>query len=240
MELKKKSRSKTLLWIAILSFVAVFLPVNVFGMDGMNGGFALSVGFGFISLVFFISAWVYARLDKEYNRIARGENVIARWQYTDEEWQAYTMLDYNQDKAGKKGLFYMIAGFCLFFGILFPILDHENGIYVTYVMLGLIAIIALTAWLSVRSQHHRNLNIKGEAIITQKSVILNGKLHTWAVLGNRLEQLKLVENTFPRVMEIEYSYPNRGQRGTATVRIPVPQGKEKEAEEVAMQIKSNK
>jgi hypothetical protein len=37
-------------------------------------------------------------------------------------------------------------------------------------------------------------------------------------------------------MEIEYSYPNRGQRGTANVRIPIPQGKEKEAEEVARQI----
>jgi Ca2+/Na+ antiporter len=237
MEIQNNSNRKVSnvsLLLALVFFITIFLPVNL-GMDGMNGGFALSVLFGFLFVTALIVAFIYRKLATQFDTIISGQNVLVHWKYTDDEWQKFTQLDFEADKQIKKSMFYIIAGFAIFFGILFPILDPDNGFVVTYVMLALIVVIAIVAYISVRQQHNRNTKNKGEAIISMKGILINKQLHSWSILGAKLENVTIKEEQVP-IMEFTYSaITNRG-RSEYSVRVPIPEGEMATAREIINRI----
>jgi len=239
MNLPKKNRAKTHLLIAIIFLIGIFLSAIFYGINSTYGAYMV-VGFIILSLNFLIMAWIYFELDREYNRIIESEKVIAHWIYSDAEWQAFTQLDYKEEKTkirkNRKVLF-MLVGLFIFTAILSPIVSSEYGILVTYMMIGLIVLIPFASWLIPHIHHQRNLKHKGEAIITSSAIILNGQLHSWMHDNNKFEGLKIHKETIPMIMEIEYSYKEIYRyRKFVTVRIPVPQGKEEEAQEFGRKI----
>ena len=202
----------------------------------MNGGFALSFLFGFLFLIALIVAFVYRSLAKQYNNIVSGQNVIVHWKYTDEEWQKFTQLDFEEDKQMKKTIFYIIAGFAVFFGILFPILDPDDGFVVTFIMLGLILMTGLVAFISIRLQHNKNKKNKGEAIISLNGILINNQLHSWNILGAKLENIIINEEQMP-IMEFTYSAPTKSGRSDYTVRVPIPADQMITAREIISRFK---
>ena len=80
----------------------------------------------------------------------------------------------------------------------------------------------------------------GEAIISKKAALLNGRLFYWDYFGSKLEKVEvrkakdysvLVFTTWAPTMQFGQSY---------NLRVPIPHGEETKAEEIALTIMANK
>jgi hypothetical protein len=221
------------IWLSV-SFVGLFLLFlpPLAGIDGMKGGFALQ--FVSVSLIIpagFVGAYLYFRRARVLGRILRGEGLLARWSYDPQEWRRYTEAEVVRDRSGKLGLFLIISGWALFFGVLFLLFERKAGGTVFLMMLGLIVVIGITASLSVWIPYRRNLRRTGEAWIHPEGVYLNGALHAWGVGGATLDDV-LLHREEGLILSFSYSFPAKGGRDGRTVHVPVPAGRESDADRV--------
>jgi hypothetical protein len=220
-----------LIWAAVGALTTLGAIVPFFVMDGMNGGYALSCGFGFLTLLFGVGTLMYLYRAYTLGKILGGEELVARWTYSPEEWARYAEAEHGRDRAGKIVLFFIISGFALFFGILFLIFGGRPGLMVFLAMLGLVALMGGVAFLSIHLSYRANKARTGEVFIARTGVYLNRALHNWNMFGASLDDVRLIREESPLV-EFVYSYPARHGRQGAEVRVPVPAGKEEEAERV--------
>ena len=227
----QRTTARRALAVIGIGLFLMFAPVGLGWIDGFEGGFALA-SFGLLIVIGgVVTAVLFFRLAKHYEQILSDEAPLARWTYSDAEWRAYTETEHKTDTRDRWTLAGIISAFALFFGVLFAIFAPEGGVYVLFVMLGLIALVWLTAFLTSRQNYRRNVRRKGETLISSQGIILNGQLHAWNVIGSRLERVDYMEET-PPLIEFEYSAPSRNGRSSYTVRVPVPFGKEASAHDM--------
>jgi hypothetical protein len=220
----------------IIGFVLIFVP-GLVGIEGMSGGFAISLFCLFLGIIGIVGGVVYAMYASILDRTIRGDRLLAHWTYPPEEWRKYAEKEYVEDKAEKKGLFIVISVFALVFGFLFWAFDPEDGFYVLLMMLGLIALIGFVWLFSSWFSHRQNLRSVGEVYISKGAVYLNRSLHTWAVFGSSLNDVSLKTIRGLKMLVFDYSaltYPPR----SIAVRVPVPGGQEDVAETIVQQFAS--
>lgn len=222
--------------ITMLAIFGIFAP-EIFGIKGFDGGFAISFVCVFLTITGIIVVVIYTGRARLLNRILSGENILAHWTYSAEEWSQYTEKEYKEEKQSKKGLAIVISAIALLMGIVFFLADNENGIWVLVGMLALIAIIAFTAWFTSWYNHRQNQKYLGETYITGDAVYINRQLHTWRGLGARLDSVDLSEGKPPLLLRFVYSAPTRTGMQEYTVRIPVPKGQEEAAEKIFRHFK---
>ena len=222
--------------ITVLSILGIFAP-EIFGIEGMNGGFAISFVCIFLAITGVIIIVIYGGRARLLSRILSGENILVHWKYSPEEWRKYTEKEYKEEKQVKKGLAFVISGIALLMGIIFFLADHENGIWVLVVMLALIAVIAFTAWFTSWYNYRQNKKYLGETYITEDAVYINRQLHTWRGLGARLDSVDVNRGASQLLLQFVYSAPTRTGMQEYTVRIPVPKGQEEAAEKIFKHFK---
>jgi hypothetical protein len=220
-----------LIWAAVGGFALLGVVLPLLFMDGMSGGFGIACLSGFVAMCCGIGAAVFLFRGFALDKILRGEELVVHWTYSPEEWRRYSEAEYGRDRQLKFVLFCIIAGFALFFGVLFLIFGGDGGRVVFFVMLGLIVLIGGVAALSIFLAHRSNETRLGEARISRIGVYLNRDLHNWNMVGARLDDVSLVREE-SLLVAFTYSYPSRTGRQSTTVRVPVPAGREGEAERV--------
>jgi hypothetical protein len=237
--LKNNPPMRTLVtWAAITGFavLAIFLPL-LLGIQGFAGGFAISLLAFFLALNGIIVIIIYWGRANKLRRILNGEDVLAHWTYNPEEWKAYTEKEYATEKSEKKTLFVITAVLALVIGFGFFVFDNEAGFWVLLAMVALIAILAFTAWFTAWYRHRENIQYHGEVYITGRAVYLNRQLHTWSGPGEKIESIDFIKHKGQSLLSIIYSVWTRTGQTPVTVRIPVPAGKEAEAEAIAAGLK---
>ena len=90
-----------------------------------------------------ISSFLFRAHGRVRGALLAGRGLIAQWSYTPEEWRSFVGEDTERESSSKWKLFAIVAFWCVLFGILFPILDNENGWWVAVIMGGLMAFIAI-------------------------------------------------------------------------------------------------
>lgn len=230
-------RRTAIIWgiITSVAIFAVFAP-HIFGMDGMGGGFAISTVSVIVAITGIIVCIIYIRRADALEKLLNGENLLAHWTYTPEEWQRYTDQEFSTQRKEKWALFFVIAIISLVVGIAFFIFDPKAGLWVFVSMLALVALIAFMAWFSAWQNLRLNKKYPGEAYISNDAVYLNRQFHTWKGFGARLESVSLVNNGGQQMLSFKYSVPSRNGRQRQTVRVPVPRGLEKASAKIANDI----
>jgi hypothetical protein len=221
--------------IFVAAVVAAIWPF-VAGMNMMQAGYALTCLAGFMALLALVAAVIFWARASAWDRLAQGQDVLAHWMYDEQEWQAYSQVEFAEDSVDKRNLWLVVAGIALLVGVIFFLADRQGGGVVLLVMLGLIGVTAALAFGMPRLALARNRRLQGEAVISPNAVWLSGTLHTWKGWGAKLESVRLREGT-PTILEIVYSTPNRTGRQDTTVRVPVPRGQEKTAQRVVECLK---
>ena len=87
--------------VILVGIIIIFIP-SITGMDGFDGGFALSVGGGLVAVTGIITAIIYARLANAVDHILQNKNVLAHWTYSPQEWRQYTEKEHLEDAASKR------------------------------------------------------------------------------------------------------------------------------------------
>jgi len=222
--------------VALIAAAGAALP-SLAGIDGMAGGYAISVSSGFIALVGAIAAAVFYARARILAHLLRGHGVLVHWTYPDDARQEQTRKELAEETKGSWMLFWIIAAFCLVIGIGFLIADPEAGRFVLFVLLGIVALIAVVAALAPRIRYAKRRRAVPEAIVSMEGAYVLGMLHTWRLLGARVESADVSDSRRP-VLHVTYSAPMvYGKffyaRQQYTVQIPVPPGETRRAEEVA-------
>lgn len=230
-------RRTALVWliITIVGFVMIFAP-GFLGIEGMNGGYAISFVSLFVAIIGIVVVIVYTILANRLDKILRGEGLLAHWTYTPEKWKEYTEKEHLAENIEKRGLFFVVSAFALFFGILFWIIDPEAGIYVFLAMLGLIALIGSVALLTTWYNHNQNEKYLGEAYIAKDALYLNRRLHSWRILGAKLESVTLENKQDLMLLTFKYSASTMTGPQNYTARVPVPDGQEETAKNIALKL----
>ncbi len=216
---------------ALVFLLGIFVP-GLMGLDGFDGGFALAVGSGFLCMIAIVTALVYASLARAQDKLMRSDQLLAHWTYSDAEQKIFAAEETVRDTNDKKMIFGMVAFFALLAGLGFWILDPENGIFVLYVMLGLIALIGVVAFLTATANSRRLHKPAAAAWISRSGAYANGQMHSWTLVGGALLQANYVETEQYPMLKLEYL----GGNTEYTARIPVPDGKAEEAKTVINEL----
>ncbi|MFA5973010.1 MAG: hypothetical protein WC780_11715 [Lentimicrobiaceae bacterium] len=216
------------LWylLGILFLGLVFLP-SIIGLDGMNGGFALSFVSGFMVISSFIVIVIYRSRARQFDKILSGEGRIALWRYSPEEWMSFVSKDFEAEKKLKGMLFMTIAVISIVIGIVL-ILYFRDLIFIPIIM-GIIALIAIPAIWAPRYRFSKLKHSDSEVLIAENGVIVGRMFHLWESTGTSLDKISLNINGNPNVIEFVYSAITRTGRQEEVARVPVPKGKLEEA-----------
>ncbi|MDD4923641.1 MAG: hypothetical protein PHF74_02240 [Dehalococcoidales bacterium] len=239
MEIKENPPKRTaFIWlgIAIAGIIIIFLP-GIIGLDGFDGGFALSAGGLMVAITGFVAAAIYFRLARNVDSIMRNVDVLAYWTYTPEQWRQYTEEEHKEDAAAKRGLFMLIAIIAVIVGIIMAIAIRENFHIIALIILGIIAVAGLSAFFSTIASYRYNKKHHGEVYITPDGAYFNRQMHIWKGIGNQLEEISLDDDgTGLNRLIITYSALAAYKRNSYTIRIPVPPGEEETAKKIVKQI----
>jgi hypothetical protein len=232
-------RTAKILFLAAVFWAAMIFFPSIAGIDGFDGGYAISL----FSLLLAITAGIAAAFSlhsaRQLDQTLHGEGLLAHWTYTPNEWRTYSQNEYATENAQKKFLFLVVSAFALAFGVLFWALDPDAGFFVFVAMLGLIGLIGFVWRFTVWLNYRHNSAGTGEAYITRDAVYLNGRLYSLRAPLTRFEGATLENNRGVRVLAFQYSvFTGRAGTQTYTTRVPVPEGREAEAEEVLRQVNS--
>lgn len=212
--------------ITLVFLIAIFLPSQI-GIDGEDGGFAISFFAEFMVMVGIIIIFVYRSRAKQLDKILSGENRIALWKYSPEEWIRFVEADHEADKKLKRNLFYTIAVISIIVGILLTAVNKEPIFMV--IIAGIILIVAIPALWAPQYRFNKMKNSEAEVLISEKGLIIGKIFHLWIGLGASLDSVSLSTDTDPAIIIFHYSMPTRTGRQIEEARVPVPWGKYDEA-----------
>ncbi len=218
-------------WLAVtlLAVFGIFAP-SIFGMDGFNGGFALSFVSIIVAVTGIIVVFMYWGRARTLDGILRGEGLLAHWRYKPAEWLAYAEKDYRADKQAKWGLYRLVMVITAVVAFGFWLFHRDSGAIMVGVFLGLGALLAAVIWASTSYDHWQNHRYQGEVYLARDGAYVGREVHLWKGWGASLDDLNYNEQE--RLLELTYSMPSNTGRNSATVRIAVPPGEEEKARQV--------
>ncbi len=230
--MKNSQRRIVNLWI-ILMFVFIFLIFlpSIISLDGMDGGFAIGFVSFFMVITSIVVILIYRSRAKQLDNILAGEGRIAVWKYSPEEWERFCEIDFDEERKAKKFLFILVSVICVIVGIILWIAMED--ILIMFISLGIIPVVAVPAFLAPRMRYKKLKTSEGKALISEKGVIVGKMFHLWVKLGARLDQVILVTDEQPPILEFHYSMPTRNGRQDEVARVPVPKGRMDEAIKIA-------
>ncbi len=242
LKIPNMAKTTAVIWwiLGVLFFIGIFTPAfaDLFDAETENWMFATM----FFSIVLcatsFVVAVMYTKRARVVTGILRQENLLVHWTYTKEEWSLYAKKEHLENKRYNMNLFWLVTVIAVIIGVIFIIGKPKDWIIFAGTVLGIIFIAGFSAWLAVVLKKRQNLNL-GEAYITKDAVYLNRELHLWKGFGAALEEAGYqgTARAVP-VINIEYSVPARSGRQSVTVRVPVPRGREEEAQWITAQLQN--
>ncbi|MEI6171114.1 MAG: hypothetical protein WCQ45_01350 [bacterium] len=242
--MKRRNPQARVAWvwvlIAVLGAAGVILPTGL-GMDGMGGGYAIAFVSGFVALCGVVAAAIFAVRARVLGRLFSGRGVLARWTYPAEDRTDHVDKELAEERKGSWALFLVIAAFSVVIGVGFLVADPDAGRFVFLLLMGVVALLAVVAALAPRMRHRRRRRATPEAIVSVEGAYVLGMLHTWRLLGARVEGAEVAQSKKP-VLRVSYSAPFLyGRfflgRQTYTVSVPIPQGEEERAESVVRALR---
>ena len=209
--------------VLLIGFIfLIFLP-PIISLEGMDGGFALSLVSVFLAISSLIVAIIYFQLAQKFKRITSGDSFIAHWRYEREEWLKFTEKEYKYEKNKNRMLLLFIGVIALVVFIIFSLVNHDSWLIMVVVWLGLTALLAVFAFLVPWLNYKARKKSSYEFYLSKNGVYIGGSFHVWGFLGSKLEEAVLDEKEMQIILN--YSYPTRTGPSNEIVHIPVPLSK---------------
>jgi len=180
-----------------------------------------------------VSGLIYYHLYSRLRSLLAGKDRLALWPYDQSEWDAAVQkVSREQGKKNRRYLLY--AGLVFLAGIVF--FSVPDGGLLSKILgaaFGGMLILALVAQILT---HRRLLRGYPEVHIGLYGLYMGGQTHVWNVFPNRLVGVELIGKVYPS-LSFTYTQPGyTGMRSWVNVAVPVPEGKEQEAEDVVRQL----
>jgi hypothetical protein len=223
------------IWIGLtIAFIFGIFAPSIFGMDGFNGGFAISFFCIILAITGIIVIMMYWGRARATDSILSGENILAHWSYTTDQWQDYSEKDYQVERGDKWQLYRLVMVITSVVTFGFWLFHRDSGVLMIGIFLGLGALLSCVIVLTTSYDHWQNTKYQGEVYIAQDGAYVGRKLHLWKGWGAQLDGLDYDEPN--RLLLITYSMPSRSGRDSATARILVPPGEEEKTRQIMAEL----
>ena len=223
LSIKPKNRQRQTAYVFIVLFIAsvilIFIP-SLAGMDGMNGGFALSFIAIFLSITFLITSVVFFVMAKKFDIAITDDNMILHWVYEKSEWMKFAEKEFAVQKKEKRLLFTLIMAISFVVLVIFSIVVRDSWRIMIIVFFGLAALLSLVAFIVPKIQYTNFKKTIPEACIANGFAYLTGEFHCWSMLGAALEDVEFDNENM--IIKITYSSPARYSHSQTVLRIPLP------------------
>lgn len=218
---KNRQRQTALVFLClfIASIVLIFVPY-VSGMDGMNGGFALSFIAIFLSISFLITSVVFFTMAKKFSSAITEDNLILHWVYEKSEWLKFAQKEFVVQKKEKWSLFILITSISFVVLVIFSIFFRDSWRIMIMIFFGLAALLAFAAFIVPKIQYANFKKTIPEVYIASGCAYLTGEFHYWNMLGAVLDDAEMDNKNME--IKIAYSYPTRTGLSQTILRIPLP------------------
>lgn len=223
LSIKPKNRQRQtafiFLYLFLVSVILIFIPILT-GLDGINGGFALSFIAIFLSITFLITSVFFFVMAKKFGAAVNDENMILHWVYEKSEWMKFSEKEFAVQKKEKRSLFILITSISFAVLVVFSIVVRDSWRIMIIVFFGLAALLAFVAFMVPKIQYANFKKTIPEVYIASGCAYLTGEFHCWSIPDAALENAG-IDNSNMQI-NITYSYPTRTGRSQTTVRIPLP------------------
>jgi hypothetical protein len=199
--------------------VLIFIP-SLTGMDGINGGFALSFISIFLSITFLITSVVFFTMAKKFDAAVTEDHIILHWVYEKSEWMKFSEKEFVVQKKEKRSLFILITAISFAVLLIFSIVVRDSWHIMIIVFFSLAALLGFVAFVVPKIQYSNFKKTTPEVYIALGCAYLTGEFHCWSILGAALENVEMDDKNMQ--IKITYSYPARYNRSQTTIRIPLP------------------
>ncbi len=221
--------------IAVLMVAGAFIT-GYSGLDGMDGGYALIVIFGFLALSAVVTAIVYIPRAREFNRLISNLNPLAHWTYTDQEWNDFIKEDLKEMIAVNKATLRLVIIISIVVCALL-LLVYRDNLFIL-IIAGIILLLTIVAFLAPRIRSNSLKKGIHEVYIGNTSAFVGGTFHTWTQAGAHLTAVDIYTESAIPVLHIIFEFPTLQASQQEIIRIPVPSGKMEEARKIVNQLKT--
>ena len=233
---------------AAFAFIGLVLLITGITLNDMDTMWMVLVGF-FLMVTFVICTLLFWKQARLLRQMFAGKHLLAHWVYS-----ADKAVLHAKDEKARRGrmnlvLWLIIAGFVVFFSLLFVLfgnMDEEETLLFLSIMGGVLLICGIAAWLAPIMAERKIKRSVPEVFIGETAAWVIGEFDMWKSAMTRFKSASFNQITSAeesplgagatRKIEIVYEQRQRYGYQERTVRIPVPSGKEKEAEEVVRRI----
>ena len=188
LSVKPKNRQRQTAFVFIILFIAsvilIFIP-NITGMDGMNGGFALSFIAIFLSVTFLVTSAVFFVMAKKFDAAITDENMILHWVYEKSEWSKFSEKEFVVQKKEKRSLFILITVISFVVLVIFSIVVRDSWRIMIIVFFGLAALLAFVAFIVPKIQYANFKKTTPEVYMAPVVSTLQGSFTAGAYLALR-------------------------------------------------------
>ena len=180
----------------------------------------------FISFFLLISSivigFIFRSREKKLQSLITGENLIASWALNAIEKEQYVHHLFQNEKGKNKGIFIITTVLIvIIFGIFILFID-EGKAAMFFIMLGLIAFIALFAFGMPFYYKQQNSTNDGYILIGKKYAYINGYFHNWDFPLSGIKKASIINEPFYG-LHIQYYYTDRTLTNTEELNIPAPE-----------------
>ncbi len=221
--------------IAVL-MIAGAIITGYSGLDGMDGGYALIVIFGFLALSAVVTAIVYIPRAREFKKLTSNLKPLAHWTYTDQEWNDFIKEDLKEMIAVNKATLRLVIIISIVVCALL-LLVYRDNLFIL-IIAGIILLLSIVAFLAPRIRSNSLKKGIHEAYIGDTAAFIGGTFQTWTQLGAHLIAVDIYTESAIPVLHIIFEFPTLQASQQEIIRIPVPSGKMEEARKIADQLKT--
>jgi len=229
--------------VALIFLLACFVPALA-GWDKMNGGYAMIMLSGFVSMASVITALMFRSRGKQAEALLSGAGeFVAEWSIPAALWREVIQRQYEEEKEAKKILLRIVWFFCITIGIGFILYDPEAGVWVAAILLLLMIVTGLAATLSPGMRLRRLSTTETRVRVGRTCVLLGDELHSWRLVGSWLQDAELQEEQDRHWLRVRYAFITRAGVQEEQVLLPVPPeelGKARHAADELMRQKRGK
>lgn len=221
--------------LTILGVVAGIVGLVFMGDDGFMLGM-LGLVMAFVCGIVAPTLWFSGR--KQMTEIAAlfgGQDLLVHWTFDTDEWMRYTENEYA--RGVKQARTAAIWSFAVPFVLLIGVQPFAGGFSVVMTGLafafgaGAALLFGGSLYLMAKSADTANRAAVGEVFVGTNCIYYGRRFHSWASKYAELQKVAF-EPGEPSVVQFDIKYGTEGNSTHAEVRVPVPRGRESEAEQL--------
>jgi hypothetical protein len=190
-------------------------------------------------IVGLVTTIVFAQRAREMARILAKKNILAQWIYNETQSQQQIQQEFsNQIQSNHSTFSIVIAWFIVIGGAILGIdlfTTGEMNWFFALLFFGILILISLVALVAPIIWRRQAFHSSHEVIIAHNGVVLNGALYTWVPPLCRLENVSFINDPAEKTLKFEIgslSSVSMTMYSTSALIIPVPGGKEPDAQRV--------